>query len=531
MLGRILAEARVRPAELVDTLPLEEIDTKPRPCLTLRTPRQNWGPRLGPAPRRARVRLRRRRDPGRADHPAGRLDRARPGRSAATPRPRPQADIFLFELGFRESKDPRVDPGTMELPAKRLAQVTRDLVQAGWRVEAEGKLIRPAGEFKLAVTTGIDWFELGGQVDFGGQERRPARPARRRPAGRDDGRRSATARWACSPRTGSRSTACSSTSAPRRTATSGSAAPRPACSTRSWRRSPRSRSTPASSKVREALHQFEGVKPLEAPRRLPRRAAALPVRGPRLARLPPEVRLRRHPGRRHGPGQDRPGPRPAPAAGGSRRQAKGPSLVVVPRSLVFNWIAGGRAVHPEAPRARLHRPEPPRPPRDSSTDYDLIITTYGTLRTDIVELSQIEFDYVILDEAQAIKNADSQAAKAARLLRGRHRLAMSGTPIENHLGELWSIFEFLNPGMLGTGSVFKQHTTGAGAARRRGPRAPGHARCGRSSSAGPRRRSSRTCPRRSSRPSTATWSRPSGSSTRSSGPTTARPSCARTPPS
>ena len=70
---------------------------------------------------------------------------------------------------------------------------------------------------------------------------------------------------------------------------------------------------------------------------------------------------------------------------------------------------------------------------------------------------------MILDEAQAIKNADSQAAKAARLLKGRHRLAMSGTPIENHLGELWSIFEFLNPGMLGTATVFKKHAGGASA--------------------------------------------------------------------
>ena len=82
---------------------------------------------------------------------------------------------------------------------------------------------------------------------------------------------------------------------------------------------------------------------------------------------------------------------------------------------------------------------------------------------------------------------------------------MSGTPIENHLGELWSIFEFLNPGMLGT-------DTGLQAARRRRRRARRRAtapcwprRCGRSSSAGPRRRSSRTCPRRPSRPSTATW--------------------------
>jgi SNF2 family DNA or RNA helicase len=100
--------------------------------------------------------------------------------------------------------------------------------------------------------------------------------------------------------------------------------------------------------------------------------------------------------------------------------------------------------------------------REQFPQYDLIITTYGTLRTDIVELGQFEFDYVILDEAQAIKNADSQAAKAARLLRGRHRLAMSGTPIENHMGELWSIFEFLNPGMLGTHAVFKRHASGIG---------------------------------------------------------------------
>jgi SNF2 family DNA or RNA helicase len=100
--------------------------------------------------------------------------------------------------------------------------------------------------------------------------------------------------------------------------------------------------------------------------------------------------------------------------------------------------------------------------REEFDDYDLIITTYGTLRTDVAELTQIEFDYLILDEAQAIKNAESQAAKASRLLKGRHRLAMSGTPIENHLGELWSIFEFLNPGMLGANPVFKKHTTGAG---------------------------------------------------------------------
>ena len=87
--------------------------------------------------------------------------------------------------------------------------------------------------------------------------------------------------------------------------------------------------------------------------------------------------------------------------------------------------------------------------------YDVVLTTYGILRRDILRLKDLEFDYIVLDEAQAIKNANAQTSKAIRLLQGRHRLALSGTPVENHLGELWSLFEFLNPGMLGTASVFK----------------------------------------------------------------------------
>ena len=73
---------------------------------------------------------------------------------------------------------------------------------------------------------------------------------------------------------------------------------------------------------------------------------------------------------------------------------------------------------------------------------------------------KLNLTLVILDEAQAIKNAKTESAKAVRLLRAKHRLALSGTPIENHLGELWSLFEFLNPGMLGAASVFQLSTSG-----------------------------------------------------------------------
>jgi hypothetical protein len=132
-----------------------------------------------------------------------------------------------------------------------------------------------------------------------------------------------------------------------------------------------------------------------------------------------------------------------------RRQLKsGPSLIVVPRSLIFNWIAEAAKFTPnlrvldQSHSQRIRGTE-------HLTDFDLVLTTYGTLRRDAAFLKDFEVDYVVLDEAQAIKNATTEASKAARLLRGRHKLALSGTPIENHLGELWSLFDFLNTGMLG----------------------------------------------------------------------------------
>ncbi|MEZ6123352.1 MAG: DEAD/DEAH box helicase [Planctomycetaceae bacterium] len=135
-----------------------------------------------------------------------------------------------------------------------------------------------------------------------------------------------------------------------------------------------------------------------------------------------------------------------------------PTLIVVPRSLIFNWSNECHRFGPELrvldytgmDRATL-RTEFPK--------YDVILTTYGTVRRDITILKDFEFEYVVLDEAQTIKNPASQIARAARLLRSRHRLALSGTPIENNAGDLWSIFEFLNPGMLGRSSAFRSHVS------------------------------------------------------------------------
>jgi SNF2 family DNA or RNA helicase len=135
------------------------------------------------------------------------------------------------------------------------------------------------------------------------------------------------------------------------------------------------------------------------------------------------------------------------------------SLVVAPRSVIFNWKLEAAKFTPN-----LKVLDHTGPDRSLDAEIiaanDIVLTTYGTLRSDINILKDHVFDCIILDESQAIKNAGTTTAKAVRLLRGNNRLAMSGTPIENHLGELWSLMEFLNPGMLGSASVFKLHAGG-----------------------------------------------------------------------
>jgi superfamily II DNA or RNA helicase len=135
--------------------------------------------------------------------------------------------------------------------------------------------------------------------------------------------------------------------------------------------------------------------------------------------------------------------RRAASSNGDRR----PSLVVAPRSVVFNWKTEAARFTPDLRLLDHSTPDRVRAV-DHFGQYDLVLTTYALLRREAELFTGVEFDYVILDEAQAIKNATSQAAKAATLLRAQHRLALSGTPVENHLGELASLFEFLNPGML-----------------------------------------------------------------------------------
>lgn len=130
------------------------------------------------------------------------------------------------------------------------------------------------------------------------------------------------------------------------------------------------------------------------------------------------------------------------------------SLIVVTRSLLVNWQ---REAARFTPHLRLLEYFDNNRLRDlrQFDQYDLVITTYGVMLRDIALFRKYTFHYAVLDESQAIKNPHSQTARAARLLQARHRLVLTGTPVENSSIELWSQFAFLNPGLLGSLEYFK----------------------------------------------------------------------------
>jgi len=136
------------------------------------------------------------------------------------------------------------------------------------------------------------------------------------------------------------------------------------------------------------------------------------------------------------------------------KDGKLPSLVVCPTSVVFNWENEIEKFAPNLKFLNLTGIERKKKFSDVS-NYDLVITSYALIRRDIEELKKLDFRYVILDESQNIKNATSQTAKACKQLKSTHRLALSGTPIENKLEELWSVFDFLMPGFLFDANEFR----------------------------------------------------------------------------
>ena len=364
------------------------------------------------------------------------------------------AAALLDDLGvkLRVSNYWTREPGREVAPSK-LPRVVRALVEAGWHIEAEGRIFRRPGAVRVEVSSGVDWFELHGEVEYG--ESKAQLPALLEALRRGDKMvRLDNGNYGILPEEWLRRFG---PVAGMGTAEDGHVR---------FRRSqaglldallaaqPEARCDEAFARVREEFRLFQGIEPAEQPNGFVGRLRDYQREGlgwmqflrrfsfggcladdmgvGKTAQVLALLETRRE----------------MRAAG----EAVGPSLVVVPKSLVFNWREEAERFTPSL--RVLDYTGLARNPNEFA-GCDVVLTTYGTLRRDALRLKDVEFDYVILDEAQAVKNSTTESAKAVRLLRGSHRLALSGTPVENHLGELWSLFEFLNPGMLGAASVFK----------------------------------------------------------------------------
>ena len=360
----------------------------------------------------------------------------------------------MTQLGFRSANNHR--DGDAELYGEQLPSVVRALTSEGWQIEAEGKLYRTAGLLKMEVKSGVDWFELDGSAVFGDARISLPRLLRAIKQGEtlvklDDGTLGVLPedwmkKYGLLAGLGTVEDGHLRFMRPQAGLLDALLAAEPNVAVDA-----------IFARVPQELRGFTGVIAADPP-----------------AQFTGELRGYQREGlgwlfflQRFGFGgcladdmglgktiqvlallESRRAVR-STQSGSVRR----PSLVIVPRSLVFHWKREADRFAPDL--AILdHSGVARRKPGDHFEDYDLVITTYGTLARDAIQFKEQRFDYCILDEAQAIKNASTLASKAVRLVRSDHRLAMSGTPVENHLGELWSLFEFLNPGMLGSATVF-----------------------------------------------------------------------------
>ncbi|CAM5455155.1 Superfamily II DNA or RNA helicase OS=Streptomyces albaduncus OX=68172 GN=FHS32_002125 PE=4 SV=1 [Streptomyces griseoloalbus] len=135
-----------------------------------------------------------------------------------------------------------------------------------------------------------------------------------------------------------------------------------------------------------------------------------------------------------------------------RREDRGPTLVVCPASLLGNWEREVGRFAPGTPVRRFHGPGRTL----DGAGEGFVLTTYGTMRLDAGRLGAHRWGLVVADEAQHVKNPHSSTAKALRLIGARARIALTGTPVENNLSELWAVLDWTTPGLLGTHGAFRR---------------------------------------------------------------------------
>ena len=367
----------------------------------------------------------------------------------------------LRDAGFRRLASRSAAGADVEVAIGDLGAAVRSLTDAGWQIRADEKPVRQAGELKFQVKSGIDWFELRGDVTFG--EATIALPDLLAALARgDDAVRLSDGSLGILPSQWAEQLGLLAGLGTEEEDHIKFAANQAVLLDTLLGAQEEVAYDEQFAALRERLAGLSGVEPAGEPDGFEGDLREYQQNGLGWMRFLQDTNLGGCLADDMGLGktvqllallQGRK-LRQTNAAGSEGESL--PSLVVVPRSLLFNWESESHRFTPDLRVKQYTGPER-HAMRDEFPDLDLVLTTYGTLRRDVMELKKQPFDYVVLDEAQTIKNASSQVSKAARLLKARHRLALSGTPIENHVGDLWSIFEFLNPGMLGRSSLFRRY--------------------------------------------------------------------------
>ncbi len=379
--------------------------------------------------------------------------------SATTLLDREQRRIILRDLDqeqrlFKQLSDidginsAALPQGSLRVLSRDFSRISNQILSWGWPVIAQGKLVRKSGEFKLSVASGVDWFDLKAEIPFGDGfsvsllEAMEAMKNGLKWITLGDGSLGMLPDHWLKKYAHLASMGSANSQGIRFTRAQGAILS-------AWlAEEPDLKSDHDFHALQGAIQSFANIKPLAPPKTFKGklrdyqkdglgwlgalRASSLGGIMADDMGLGKTVQVLAH-------------------LDGEKLRLKGsrPSLVILPKSLLFNWQEEAARFTPKLKVVCYAGVDRGKCLKQIPTS-DLVLVTYSTLRQDLEALRAFDYHYVIADEAQAIKNSESLSHRACRLIRASHRLALTGTPVENSLTDLFAILDFACPGLLGT---------------------------------------------------------------------------------